>query len=314
MNKKIALLLCLTLLLTGCGSSQPTPLPPTPLPPTVTPMATRTAVPTATLGEPTATPEPTATASPPASFAFRTVDKINYSLDPTKPLLAALWLPQGKHYDAAVLLVHGGGLTSGNRLQLIAWAEGLARGGYVILSVDYPLQPAAKLAEQVTAVRQGLAYLQRNAKQFGINPAKVAIQGHSAGAVLGGAVFVTPGDEQAAAFFGFYGVYSSDPALLNPGQSGQNDGSQADSTALATNAPGPVILWHGTADSTTRWQQSEAFAQALQAAGKDVTFYKLQGEEHGFDFATNGSLSEQGQVALSQVLDALASKLSPVYR
>jgi dipeptidyl aminopeptidase/acylaminoacyl peptidase len=42
----------------------------------------------------------------------------------------------------------------------------------------------------------------------------------------------------------------------------------------------PVLLLHGDGDSTVPIEQSQIMDDALKAAGKDVTFVKLEGDDH----------------------------------
>jgi dipeptidyl aminopeptidase/acylaminoacyl peptidase len=49
----------------------------------------------------------------------------------------------------------------------------------------------------------------------------------------------------------------------------------------------PVLLMHGDKDQRVPFKQSQSYADALQAAGKNFEFYPLAGEGHGFSTSAN---------------------------
>ncbi|HUP27661.1 MAG TPA: prolyl oligopeptidase family serine peptidase, partial [Chloroflexia bacterium] len=57
---------------------------------------------------------------------------------------------------------------------------------------------------------------------------------------------------------------------------------------------GPVLLFHGTGDTNTPFSWSERSAALMKAAGLDVTFVPLKGENHLFsDAAWRGGVASQ---------------------
>src|SRR5207302_1683968 len=57
------------------------------------------------------------------------------------PLLARFYRPEGQGPFPAVLEVHGGAWTSGDRLNNVSIAEHLAAHGIVVLSIDFRMPP-----------------------------------------------------------------------------------------------------------------------------------------------------------------------------
>lgn len=107
-------------------------------------------------------------------------------LDLYSPALAARSVP-------VVVLVHGGGWRAGTRDNLAPLAIGLARRGYAAATVSYRLSPEARYPAAVDDVRQAVRWLRMNAARFGIDPAKVALAGGSAGGQIASLVGVTAG-------------------------------------------------------------------------------------------------------------------------
>jgi dipeptidyl aminopeptidase/acylaminoacyl peptidase len=126
-------------------------------------------------------------------------------------------------------------------------------------------------------------------------PGPVGMWGHSRGA-SGTVAAITVSDQIAAAV-----IYAPAPADLAADyarrlrQSGGNPGSdtfpfppEANPEAYARVSPinyfdavqAPVMLHHGTADTTVDASASVAIADALRAAGKDVTLHLYEGGPH----------------------------------
>ena len=79
-----------------------------------------------------------------------------------------------------ILWFHGGGLTSGTR-ELPA---GLLNKGYILVSIGYRLCPNVKVCECIDDAAAAVSWVYKNIKQWGGNPNKLYLVGHSAGAYL----------------------------------------------------------------------------------------------------------------------------------
>ncbi|WP_216899979.1 alpha/beta hydrolase [Synechococcus sp. CCY 9618] len=85
-----------------------------------------------------------------------------------------------------ILFVHGGGWKRGDR----ATATGRAKvshfraRGYAFATMNYRLVPAATVEQQAADVASALAWLIRHAGRLGIDPRRIVLMGHSAGAHL----------------------------------------------------------------------------------------------------------------------------------
>ena len=82
------------------------------------------------------------------------------------PLLARFYRPEGQGPFPAVLEVHGGAWTSGDRFNNVAIAEHLAAHGIAVLSIDFRMPPAARYPETVADVNFGIRFLKANAERF----------------------------------------------------------------------------------------------------------------------------------------------------
>jgi acetyl esterase len=100
------------------------------------------------------------------------------------PLLARLYRPDGPGPFPAVLEVHGGAWTGGDRLNNVAIAESLAADGIVVLSIDFRMPPVAQYPAAVADVNFGIRWLKAHASEFGSQPGMVGGLGTSSGGHL----------------------------------------------------------------------------------------------------------------------------------
>src|ERR1700746_1117225 len=82
------------------------------------------------------------------------------------PLLARFYRPDGAGPFPAVLEVHGGAWTMGDRLNNVSIGEYLAAHGIVMLAIDFRMPPAVRYPETVADVNFGIRFLKANAERF----------------------------------------------------------------------------------------------------------------------------------------------------
>lgn len=94
--------------------------------------------------------------------------------------LLDLCLPDGEEGFATVVWFHGGGLTGGRR-EIPAALRGK---GFAVAGVGYRLVPRAKVADCIDDAAAAAAWVVRHIAEYGGDPAKVFLAGHSAGGYL----------------------------------------------------------------------------------------------------------------------------------
>lgn len=109
--------------------------------------------------------------------------------DPEKHRLD-LFLPQGDGF-ATLLFVHGGGWTEGDKGLVVGGADVYgnigrfyADRGYGVAVINYRLQPAVTWRQQVEDVARALAWVHQHIGDYGGDPRRLFLSGHSAGAQL----------------------------------------------------------------------------------------------------------------------------------
>lgn len=93
-----------------------------------------------------------------------------------------------------LLLVHGGGWHSGDRSLLAPLAQALAARGYVTATASYRLSDEASFPAPVEDLLAALSWLRSNADDLGLDPARLAIGGSSAGGQLASLAGLWAGD------------------------------------------------------------------------------------------------------------------------
>ena len=210
--------------------------------------------------------------------------------------------PAGLAKGTGVLLVHGGGWSSGDRSQLRGYGVLLGRKGYLCVASEYRLTGEALWPAQIEDVKAALRWMRANAEDLGIDPARTVISGNSAGAhlalVAGGTAGMAnlegaggnPGvASSVAAVIAFYPPTGLEkrswgglPSLFGPGAA-EATLRTASPLTYASAAYPPTLLIHGNADEVVPAAESTLMYDALHAAGVPVELHMYAGQPHGFD-------------------------------
>lgn len=99
--------------------------------------------------------------------------------------------------QGAIVWMHGGGWIMGNLNTEHPWATRVATGsGAVVISVDYRLAPEHPFPAALDDVYAVLTWTAERGAELGVDPGRIAVGGHSAGAGLAAAVALRARDEQ----------------------------------------------------------------------------------------------------------------------
>jgi acetyl esterase/lipase len=145
----------------------------------------------------------------------RLVADLAYGTDPAQRLDA--YVPAHPNGEA-VLLVHGGGWRRGDKDNRSVVANKLAdwsAHGVVVVSVDYRMLPEADPLVQAGDVAAALAYAQRHARDWGADPSRFVLVGHSAGAHLVALLDAEPSLARTRGAGAWRGTVALDSAALD---------------------------------------------------------------------------------------------------
>ncbi len=114
-----------------------------------------------------------------------------------------------------VVLVHGGGWRSGYRENLTPLANALAQRGFVVANISYRLAPEAQFPAAIHDVKAAIRWLRKHAKEYGVNPDRIAVGGTSAGGQIASLTGITAGDPYFDPQQGKSEISSEVQAILN---------------------------------------------------------------------------------------------------
>jgi acetyl esterase/lipase len=92
-----------------------------------------------------------------------------------------------------IVFVHGGGWRTGVRANFAPMAIRMAERGIAAATISYRLSPEALYPAAVQDARAAVRWMRSHAAEYGIDPARIAIGGGSAGGQIAALAGVTPG-------------------------------------------------------------------------------------------------------------------------
>lgn len=202
-------------------------------------------------------------ARPPVPTTIRSQTNVPYCrLTERRELQLDVFYPKARRRPyPAVLLVHGGGWRSGDRSQHHAMAQQLAARGFVAVTAEYRLSSEAPYPAAVQDLKTAIRWLRAHARSYGLDTARVAVWGFSAGGQLAALVGTTNGDPLYETGSGFRSRSSQVQAIVDVDgilafthpESGEGDDSKGLSAATQ---------WLGSSRlaSPELWQQASALS------------------------------------------------------
>jgi acetyl esterase/lipase len=211
----------------------------------------------------------------------------------------------------AIVFFFGGGWTGGSPGQFLHQCEYLASRGMVAIAADYRVasRHQVKAVECVKDAKSAIRWVRANAKRLGIDPARIAAGGGSAGGHLAACTgtvegFDEPGEDTSvrsvpdamvlfnpALVLAPLGGQSDERlrALLNSERCGVEPVKISPCHHVRAGAP-PAIVFHGKADTTVPYATAEAFEEAMKKAGNRCDLAGFEGQPHGFfNFGRDGN-------------------------
>lgn len=132
-----------------------------------------------------------------------------------RSLLLNVYRPDDKRVYPALILVHGGGWSSGSLQMEVPMAQVVARKGYVTIPVEYRLSPEAGYPAAVYDLKTAVRWVKASAEKYGIDTTKIAISGTSAGGQLAALIGITNGQSQYECILEYPQYSSTVQAVIN---------------------------------------------------------------------------------------------------
>ena len=206
-----------------------------------------------------------------------------------------------------VVAIYGGAWRSGEPSQGAGLNRELASRGFTVVAIDYRHAPRFQHPAQLNDVRGSLALLRDSSASWGIDTARIALLGRSAGGHLAELTAFTADRGAVRAVIAIYAPFDlvqgyvdlphPDPVDARAVLRGFLGGAPAaepvryrDASPSARVRPGlpPVLLLYGGADHLVKPSFNRDAAAAFRAAGGRVVQVELPWAEHGFDMVPGG--------------------------
>jgi len=222
-------------------------------------------------------------ANVPAVFGpYKRHANIAYGADPRQRL--DVYVPESASLEPRPVVVfwHGGRWRYGDKADYRFVGAALAESGYVAVVANYRNYPQVKMPGFLGDAAQAALWSAAHAKEYGGDPKRLYLMGHSAGAHLAAMVTLDPRYFAAAGqaappiagVIGLSGPYDFLPLLEADVQDMFGPPpiypESQPINFVRGDAP-PMLLVHGLEDDTVRPKNSRNLAAALRAAGVPVT-------------------------------------------
>ncbi|HVP86163.1 MAG TPA: alpha/beta hydrolase [Rhizomicrobium sp.] len=190
-----------------------------------------------------------------------------------------LYIPEGLRAPAPMILFfYGGSWQSGEKGLYRAFGEAFTSKGIVVAVADYRLYPDARYPDFVEDSVEAFRFLRKSAGDYGGDPEKLFLAGHSAGAYNAMMLVCDPsylrGDLSGVrGVIGISGPYDflplKDPALIEIFGGDKREETQP-IKKVSTQYP-PMLLITGAKDRTVSPRNTKRMAEKLRSFGTEVT-------------------------------------------
>lgn len=208
-------------------------------------------------------------------------------------------IPAGKGPFASVIVVHGGGWENGSKRSYEKpLLPVLTEAGFAWFTINYRLAPQHRFPAAVEDVEAAIRWVKQHAKEYKVDPKRIALMGESAGGHLVAMAGVRPTKEtRVAAVVDFYGPHDLVKRETGRGEIGRNlrqflGVDKLDEAGLARLREAspvtyvrkglpPFLFIHGTKDAAVPYDQSPLMCDKLKAAGNQCEVFTVEGAPHG---------------------------------
>ena len=206
-----------------------------------------------------------------------------------------VYAPEGRPGGGArlpvVVFFYGGGWVAGERGDYAFAGRAFAGNGFVAVVPDYRLVPGVRFPSFVEDGALAVKWARDHAAEFGGDPDRLTLSGHSAGAYIAAMLAldprylrnagVDPKTIRAAALLA--GPYDFHPFTEQRGRDalgGWPRPAETQPISFARADAPPLLLAAGTADTVVRPYNSERLAARLQSLGAPVELRLYPGKSH----------------------------------
>lgn len=207
-------------------------------------------------------------------------------------LRADVYRPDDDKLRPAVMMIHGGAWSSGDKWNLSDHARELAQAGYVAVSINYRLAPQWKFPAQIDDCRAALQWLVDSADKYRIDRNRIAVYGYSAGGHLAALLAVDPPLKTCKVTCAVAGGAPCDLSFIPEDSlavAHVMGGTRSEVPIVYRDASPltyvgiddcPMFFFHGTSDVIVPLSSSKALADKLRETGVEVEYLEVNDLGH----------------------------------
>lgn len=257
-----------------------------------------------------------------ASSDLKVTKDVTYRVVGSDKLKADIVRPDDNKSYPLVLMVHGGGWTTGDKWELLNHVREVAKAGFVAVSINYRLAPKHRMESQIDDCRFALGWAINNCKSWGASADRVGLWGYSAGGhlvsmialddawkqprfhlkdspnicavVAGGAPcsfdFIPSDNRVVAHVFG--GTKQEVPEAYR--RASPVEYARADAPSF--------FFFHGTSDFLVPQSVSKQLFDKLQGLGVDSEYLSVDGKGHMFTFLDSNARNQAVQFLVQRLV------------
>src|SRR5262245_32056495 len=190
------------------------------------------------------------------------------------------YVQQGSGRPLSVVVIHGGGWSSGSRIAHVGQIlETLTRARYNWFSLDYRLGGLARFEDSLVDIRTALAFIRCHAGELRIDANRLVLLGEDSGAHLAALLSAEqlPGVIGTVLVGGAYDLEAVpsltqdiDPSVL----------ARASALAKAAATTTPALVIHGGADSEAPSDQARRYCDRIVQSKGRCQFLAVEGASH----------------------------------
>lgn len=226
------------------------------------------------------------TTDSPQQLVYKQVNEVALKLDVYKPMS---W--QASDRRGAIVFFFGGGWRGGSTQQFAPQCKHLAGRGMVAIAAEYRVEsrhgvsPAECVADAIDAMR----WVRRHASQLGVDSARIAAAGGSAGGHLAAATAVLgprdPSDSEVNCEPNALVLFNPVIDTTHLGYGGRRLGDQMFALSPVHHVRkrmAPTLIFHGDEDTTVPLENVQRFKRVMDEAGNACQVVVYPGAKHGF--------------------------------
>jgi len=204
-----------------------------------------------------------------------------------------VWVPRRAAAQPlpVVVFFYGGGWVAGERRDYGFAGRAFASNDFVAIVPDYRLVPNVRFPAFIQDGALAVKWARDHAAQYGGDPMRITLSGHSAGAYIGAMlaldphylrdVGVDPKTVRAAALLaGPYDFYPFTEQRSRDALGAWPKPADTQPITFARADAPPMLLMAGTADTVVQPRNSKALANALAKAGGTAELKLYEGQSH----------------------------------